>query len=444
MKHTVVVPQVGESITSGVLAVWYKQSGDSVSEGEELFELETDKATLPVPSPVTGVVTVLVEADTEVQVGTEVAIIDDAAAAHTSPDSGADKAAVAGSDSSDPATPGPAVQSGVEVPPAAEAPALTPAARRFIEENNLDPAAIRGTGPKGNVTKGDVLAHLESVPSGGGAASHKTPASAVNPAVEVSAAPAVNTAPEAKPAPGASPAPLPPAKHPQERVKMTTIRRTIAQNLVRSKRDSAHLTTFNEVDMSAVIAMRATYRDAFEAKHGVRLGFMSFFLKAAQGALESFREINAFVDGDEIVYNNVVNIGVAISTDAGLVVPVVRDVASRSFADIERAIADFTERAKKRRILPDEFAGGTFTVSNGGVFGSMLSTPIPNPPQSGVLGMHAIQKRAVVVGDEIAIRPMMYLALTYDHRIVDGRGAIGFIKAIKDAVEDPSRLLLAV
>ncbi len=444
MKHTVVVPQVGESITSGVLAVWYKQSGDSVSEGEELFELETDKATLPVPSPVTGVVTVLVEADTEVQVGTEVAIIDDAAAAHTSPGSGADKAAVAGSDSPEPAAPEPAVQSGVEVPPATEAPALTPAARRLIEENNLDSAAIRGTGPKGNVTKGDVLAHLESVTSGGGAASHKTPASAVNPASEVSAAPAVKPAPEAKPAPGASPAPLPPAKHPQERVKMTTIRRTIAQNLVRSKRDSAHLTTFNEVDISAVIAMRATYRDAFEAKHGVRLGFMSFFLKAAQGALESFREINAFVDGDEIVYNNVVNIGVAISTDAGLVVPVVRDVASRSFADIERAIADFTERAKKRRILPDEFAGGTFTVSNGGVFGSMLSTPIPNPPQSGVLGMHAIQKRAVVVGDEIAIRPMMYLALTYDHRIVDGRGAIGFLNAIKDAVEDPSRLLLAV
>ena len=225
---------------------------------------------------------------------------------------------------------------------------------------------------------------------------------------------------------------------------MSTLRRRIAENLVRSKQESAHLTTFNEVDMSAVIGMRSSYREQFEKQHGVRLGFMSFFIKAAQRALQEFPEVNAFVEGEEIVYNNFCNIGVAISTDRGLLVPVIRNVENLGFAAIERTILDFSLRAKEKRIMPDEFAGGTFTITNGGVFGSMLSTPIPSPPQTAVLGMHSIQKRAVVVQDEIVIRPMMYLALTYDHRVIDGREAIGFLNAVKSRVEDPTQLLLEV
>lgn len=223
---------------------------------------------------------------------------------------------------------------------------------------------------------------------------------------------------------------------------MSMIRKKIAENLVRSKQESAHLTTFNEVDMSAIMAIRSTYRDAFEKTHGVRLGFMSFFIKAAQRALVQYPAVNAFVDGTDILYNHFYNIGVALSTDAGLIVPVIRDVEQRSFADIERMIVDFATRAKARQVMPDEFQGGTFTITNGGVFGSMLSTPIPSPPQTAVLGMHSIDKRAVVRNDEIVIRPMMYIALTYDHRVIDGKEAIGFLNHIKRQVEDPTQQLL--
>lgn len=223
---------------------------------------------------------------------------------------------------------------------------------------------------------------------------------------------------------------------------MTTLRRRIAENLVRSRQESAHLSTFNEVDMSAVMQIRTTYRDRFEKQHGVRLGFMSFFVKAAERSLREYPAVNAFVDGEDIVYNHFQNIGVAISTDRGLLVPVIRDVENLGFAAIEGTILDFATRAKEKRIMPDEFTGGTFTITNGGVFGSMLSTPIPSPPQTAVLGMHSIQKRAVVVNDEIVIRPMMYLALTYDHRVIDGREAIGFLNSIKNRIEDPTQLLL--
>lgn len=406
MKQNVEVPQVGESVTSGILAVWFSKNGEIVREGEDLFELETDKATMPVPAPASGMLTIKIESDQEVEVGTVVAEIDTDAS--------------------------PAAERPAEQPDAAAAPAqtlappppLSPAVRRILEEKGLDATAVVATvtptGKDGRLTKGDVEEYLRLSPSG-----------------DAPTTVAPGTAREPAPA-------QKPASAPQERKKMSTLRRRIAENLVRSKQESAHLTTFNEVDMSAVIGMRSSYREQFEKQHGVRLGFMSFFIKAAQRALQEYREVNAFLEGEEIVYNNVCNIGVAISTDRGLLVPVIRNVENLGFAAIERTILDFSLRAKEKRIMPDEFAGGTFTITNGGVFGSMLSTPIPSPPQTAVLGMHSIQKRAVVVEDEIVIRPMMYLALTYDHRVIDGREAIGFLNAVKSRVEDPTQLLLEV
>lgn len=408
MKQNVEVPQVGESVTSGILAVWFSKNGEIVREGEDLFELETDKATMPVPAPASGMLTIKIESDQEVEVGTVVAEID------TDASPAAETTAAAG-------------QPGAAAAPAqtlAPPPPLSPAVRRILEEKGLDATAVVATvtptGKDGRLTKGDVEEYLRLSPSG-----------------DAPTTVAPGTAREPAPA-------QKPASAPQERKKMSTLRRRIAENLVRSKQESAHLTTFNEVDMSAVIGMRSSYREQFEKQHGVRLGFMSFFIKAAQRALQEYREVNAFLEGEEIVYNNVCNIGVAISTDRGLLVPVIRNVENLGFAAIERTILDFSLRAKEKRIMPDEFAGGTFTITNGGVFGSMLSTPIPSPPQTAVLGMHSIQKRAVVVEDEIVIRPMMYLALTYDHRVIDGREAIGFLNAVKSRVEDPTQLLLEV
>lgn len=408
MKQNVEVPQVGESVTSGILAVWFSKNGEIVREGEDLFELETDKATMPVPAPASGMLTIKIESDQEVEVGTVVAEID------TDASPAAETTAAAG-------------QPGAAAAPAqtlAPPPPLSPAVRRILEEKGLDAtavvASVTPTGKDGRLTKGDVEEYLRLSPSG-----------------DAPTTVAPGTAREPAPA-------QKPASAPQERKKMSTLRRRIAENLVRSKQESAHLTTFNEVDMSAVIGMRSSYREQFEKQHGVRLGFMSFFIKAAQRALQEYREVNAFLEGEEIVYNNVCNIGVAISTDRGLLVPVIRNVENLGFAAIERTILDFSLRAKEKRIMPDEFAGGTFTITNGGVFGSMLSTPIPSPPQTAVLGMHSIQKRAVVVEDEIVIRPMMYLALTYDHRVIDGREAIGFLNAVKSRVEDPTQLLLEV
>ncbi|MCG8479619.1 MAG: 2-oxoglutarate dehydrogenase complex dihydrolipoyllysine-residue succinyltransferase [Spirochaetales bacterium] len=409
MKQAVEVPQVGESVASGILAVWNVTDGAFVKEGDEIFELETDKATLPVPAPVSGVITIKVQADEEVDIGAVVAEIDTAAAPDAvetapaaEPTSGNDESAAAS-----------------QAPAVTAHDALSPAVRRALDEHGLDSAtvaaSVKPSGKDGRLTKGDVEAFVKERRSSGAAA---------------------------PPAPAASPAPAAAGAQRQERKKMTNLRRTIAENLVRSKQQSAHLTTFNEVDMSGIIAMRKRYKDRFEERHGVRLGFMSFFVKAAQRALVEFPAVNAFVDGDEIIYNYFYNIGVAISTDAGLVVPVLKNADALGFADIESKIADFAARARARRLLPDEFTGGTFSITNGGVFGSMLSTPIPNPPQTAILGMHAINKRAVVVDDEIAVRPMMYLALTYDHRIIDGRGAIGFLGKIKHLVEEPTQLLL--
>lgn len=413
MKHNVEVPQVGESISEGILATWFVADGAAVSEGDQLFELETDKATMSIPAPASGVIAIQTPADTEVSVGMVVATIDSEAAASTASAPEEQSAAPEPGDNS------------LESSSDSESP-VSPAVRRILSESGLDAAtvsaAVTPSGKDGRLTKGDVERYLKQ-----DAAEESKPAAAAS-----------GAASPARPAPPAPPA----APGTQERKRMSMIRKKIAENLVRSKQESAHLTTFNEVDMSAIMAIRSTYRDAFEKTHGVRLGFMSFFIKAAQRALVQYPAVNAFVDGTDILYNHFYNIGVALSTDAGLIVPVIRDVEQRSFAEIERMIVDFATRAKARQVMPDEFQGGTFTITNGGVFGSMLSTPIPSPPQTAVLGMHSIDKRAVVRNDEIVIRPMMYVALTYDHRVIDGKEAIGFLNHIKRQVEDPTQQLL--
>ncbi|TVR92413.1 MAG: 2-oxoglutarate dehydrogenase complex dihydrolipoyllysine-residue succinyltransferase [Spirochaetaceae bacterium] len=415
MMHEVQVPQIGESISSGILASWLKKSGEMVEEGEELFELETDKATMSVPSPASGVLSTSAAEGEEVQVGQTVAKIDTEASAQAARDGHAANGseAEAGGDSGSDSKPG-------NEP---ENEALSPAVRRIIAEHDLDASRVKGSGKDGRITKEDAL-------EAAAAASR-----AVTPAASPAASPA---------AAASSTAPAPAAGERQTRKPMSNLRKRIATNLVSSKQTSAHLTTFNEVDMSRVMELRSTYKSDFEKRFDVKLGFMSFFVTAAVHALQHYPEVNAFIEGEDILYNNYYHVGVALSSEKGLITPVVKDADSKSFADIEAEILGFITRAASKKIKPDELSGGTFTISNGGVFGSMLSTPIPSPPQSAVLGMHSIQKRAVVVEDEIVIRPMMYLALTYDHRIVDGREAIGFLNTIKNAVEDPARLLLGL
>ncbi|MFW5642576.1 MAG: dihydrolipoyllysine-residue succinyltransferase, partial [Alkalispirochaeta sp.] len=414
----------------------------------------------PITATESGVISIKVAADTEVEIGTVIAEIDTEAAG---PSGNADSGDAG-------ARPDTNESSGVEADAAAEgteAPsrtasrdadlhdALSPAVRRILEEHNLDAATVASSvppsGKDGRLTKGDVEAYLagssgtSAPPSpAGGAGSARTapPSPAGGPPSPGNRAPGAGST-----AGGGGTAPRGTSVQPsqlQERKKMSNLRKTIAENLVRSKQQSAHLTTFNEVDMSAVMELRGSHKEQFEKTHGVRLGFMSFFVKAAQRALIDFPAVNAFVDGTEIIYNYFYNIGVAISTDAGLLVPVLRDVDTLDFAEIERQIVDFADRARAKRLLPDEFTGGTFTITNGGVFGSMLSTPIPSPPQTAVMGMHSIVKRPVVVNDEIVIRPIMYLALTYDHRIIDGKQAIGFLNRIKGQIEDPSAMLLGL
>ena len=441
MKSDVVVPEVGESVSSGILASWLKQNGEAVSEGDELFELETDKATLAVPAPAGGVLSIQVPEDTEVQVGQTVAVVDSegAAGAGAQQAAGADTAASAsaGGAGTEAAASAPAGPSGADLE------GLSPAVRRIVTEHNLDVSKIAGTGKNGRILKEDALKAVEEQTAGAGSSAAGSGAGAG------SSAPAPGSSGGATGSPGAAPAapapkaaPAVPSTDRQRRVKMSSLRRRIAENMVASKQNAAHLTTFNEVDMSAVSALRKSYKDDFEKKYGVKLGFMSFFVKAACAALAEFPEVNAFVDGEEIVYNDYYNIGVALSSDRGLIVPVLRDADTMGFAEIEQKILDFIQRAKDRKIMPDELSGGTFTISNGGVFGSMLSTPIPNPPQTGVLGMHSIQQRPVAVDGEVVIRPMMYLALTYDHRIIDGREAVRFLVTIKELIEDPRKMLL--
>ena len=404
----ITVPGVGESISEGILARWLKSDGAAVKTGEPLFELETDKASNTVPASATGILKISVAEGTTIEIGSSIGTID--------PD-GKPAAAVAA------ATPAPAATAkSAATAPAAEIP-LSPAVRRIVTEEKLDPSKIEGTGRDGRITKGDAIAYQE--------ASSATVA-----------APQATTLPSA--APPSIAVPSLPSGARETRKRMSGIRQKIAQRLVEAQHTAAILTTFNEADMTRVMELRARYKDSFKTKHGVNLGFSSFFIKAVIEALKAFPAVNGRVDGQDIVYNNVYDIGVAVSTERGLMVPVIRDADRLSFAAIEKAIGAFAVKARENTISVSDLQGGTFTITNGGVFGSLLSTPILNPPQSGILGMHAIQKRPVAIDDQVVIRPMMYLALSYDHRIVDGREAVSFLVRIKECIESPERLMLDI
>ena len=416
MAIEITVPTLGESVADATVARWIKTTGDAVAADEPIVELETDKVTLEVPAPAAGTLGEILAAEgATVEVGASLAMLNEGAApAAPAPEAPAKSAPA----KSAPATPAPSPAAPAAASAAAGMP-LSPAVRRLVEENNLDPAAIRGTGVDGRLTKADVLAHMKGGP--------------------------------AKSAPAAAPAQQMPRQQPrpedaarEERVPMSKLRQVIASRLKAAQNTAAMLTTFNEVDMTALMSLRSTYRQEFEAAYGTRLGFMGMFVLASIKALQEFPAVNAEIDGTDIIYKNYYNIGVAVGTPQGLVVPVVRDAGGLGLAEIETRIADFGDRARNGKITPDDMAGGSFTISNGGVYGSLMSTPILNPPQSGILGMHKIEKRPVVVDDAIVIRPMMYLALSYDHRIIDGREAVSFLARIKELVEDPRRIVLGV
>jgi 2-oxoglutarate dehydrogenase E2 component (dihydrolipoamide succinyltransferase) len=387
---------MGESISSGVLAKWHVKDGDTVKKDQPLFELETDKITSEGTAESAGRISLKVAAGTEVKIGELVAAIDSEASAGAAAPAASPTAPTA----------------------AAKESTSSPAVRRIAEETGINPAAVAGTGKAGRVTKGDMLA-----------AGEKT-----------AAAPA----PVAQVAPVAAPKPTVPAGTRQTRKKMSPLRQKIAQRLVAAQHEAAMLTTFNEVDMSAVMALRAKYQDDFVKKNGFKLGFMSFFAKAVVNALKEVPGINAQIDGSEIIENHYYDIGVAVSTEKGLMVPVIRDCDSLGMAGIEKAIGDVAKRARDGKITLADLEGGVFTITNGGTFGSMLSTPIINAPQSAILGLHAINDRPVAVNGQVVIRPMMYLALSYDHRLVDGKEAVTFLVKVKQAIEDPARLLLAI
>jgi len=428
MATDVKVPALGESITEGTLAQWLKKPGEAVAADEPIASLETDKVSVEVPSPIAGTLTeqLFQEGDT-VEVGAVIARIGEAGAGAAP---SAPTADVAGTPVNPPgAGEAPALRKEPEVEHAEHADlTLSPAVRRAVLEHHVDPSKIHGTGKDGRLTKDDVLAAA--------AAKESSPAEAGVQAPEAKAP----AAQESKPA---APRPRPaPGSRNEERVKMTRLRQTIAQRLKDAQNTAALLTTYNDVDMSAVIDARARYKDLFEKKHGIRLGFMGFFVKAVALAARDVPSVNARIEGDEIVYSDFLDVSVAVSAPKGLVVPVIRDADKLSFADIEKTIADYGKKAKEGTLTVDEMKGGTFTISNGGVFGSLLSSPIINPPQSAVLGMHRIEERPVVRDGQIVARPMMYLALSYDHRLIDGREAVTFLVRVKEAIEDPTRLLI--
>jgi 2-oxoglutarate dehydrogenase E2 component (dihydrolipoamide succinyltransferase) len=397
------IPAVGESIKEATVARWIKKTGEYVKKGEPILEVETDKANVEVVADDSGVLKTSSNEGDVVQIGAVVAQIDET------------KSAPAGAASSEkPAAAKPMPESGgTEMHVSGN---LSPAVRKIVAEKGIDPAGVQGTGKDGRLTKGDVI----------------------NPQ---------NKAP-------ASPAPTPSAPMPQrapssqqgqqERMKMSNIRKKIAERLLMSQQTTATLTTFNDVDMTNLLALRAKYKDAFKEKHGVNLGFMGFFVKASIEALKEIRAVNGFIDGQEMVYNNFYNVGVAVGTEKGLIVPVLRDADKLSLAEIELEIKNYALKARDGKISPDDLSGGTFTISNGGVYGSLMSTPILNPPQSAILGMHRIEERPVAVNGKVEIRPMMYLAVSYDHRVIDGKEAVTFLVKIKQCIEDPSRILLEI
>ena len=420
MSIDIHVPTLGESVSDATIARWIKKAGETVAVDEPVVELETDKVTLEVPSPVAGTLDEIIAAEGDtVEVGALLARVAEGVSGKADTQLTGKDAEPSASVAPAPAA-SPAIVAGSQT---FDVSSLSPAVRRLVEEHDLNPTTIIPSGVGGRLTKADVLAAIKTLQPA-------LPANTVG-----SGSTATNT-------PRSIPRDVDAAR--EERVRMSKLRQVIAHRLKVAQNNAAMLTTFNEVDMSAVIKLRADYKDAFEAKYEVRLGLMGVFVQAVMIALREFPAVNAEIDGTDIIYKNYYNIGVAVGTPQGLVVPVIKDAGEMSLADTERAISDFGRRARDGKITPDEMAGGTFTISNGGVYGSMMSTPILNPPQSGILGMHKIQKRAVVIDDQIVIRPMMYLALSYDHRIVDGREAVSFLALVKEMVEDPRRLLMGV
>lgn len=406
MSTQVKVPTLGESITEATLGEWLKKPGDAVGVDEPIASLETDKVSVEVPSPVAGTMgEQVVKVGDTVNVGATIATIEAGSGAPALADARKDE--VKASPPVMPVAPEAAPAGGEGL-----SPTLSPSVRRLVLEKGVDPSSIKGTGKDGRLTKEDVMG-----------------------------APKAASAPAAMPAPTPAPA-LAPDHRGEERVRMTRLRQTVARRLKDAQNTAALLTTFNDVDMTVVIAARTKYKELFEKKHGVRLGFMGFFVKAACQALRDIPNVNAQIDGEEIVYHNYADISVAVSAPNGLVVPVIRDAQSLSVAQIEKTIGDFGARAKAGTLTMADMAGGTFTISNGGVFGSLMSTPIVNPPQSAVLGLHRIEERPVARDGQVVIRPMMYLALSYDHRLIDGREAVTFLVALKNAIEDPTRLLI--
>jgi 2-oxoglutarate dehydrogenase E2 component (dihydrolipoamide succinyltransferase) len=413
MSIEVKVPQLPESVTDATLVNWHKKPGDSVGRDENLVDLETDKVVLEVPAPSAGILKeIKVDNGATVTSGQLLAILEvgEALAANQPA-----------------AKPQPAPASEARNNGAGAAPKLAPAAKRMVEEHKLDPAQIAGSGRDGRVSKGDVIHHLADKES-------------------AKAEPAAKSAPQTTKAPAAPAVQLPSATgaRTEQRVPMTRLRARIAERLIQAQSTAAMLTTFNEVDLTAVNEIRNRYKERFEKVKGVKLGYSSFFIKASIEALRKFPAVNASIDGNDIVYHEYYDIGVAVSTERGLMVPVLRNAEQMSFADIEAAVGAYAQKARDGSITLDELTGGTFTITNGGVFGSLMSTPILNPPQVAILGMHKIQERPMVLDGEIKIRPMMYLALTYDHRIVDGRESVQFLVTLKEALEDPARLLLQV
>jgi 2-oxoglutarate dehydrogenase E2 component (dihydrolipoamide succinyltransferase) len=412
MATDIVVPTLGESVTEATVGKWFKKAGDAVKADEALAELETDKVTLEVNAPAAGVISeIIVKEGETVAVGAVIGSIAEGQVASAKP---------AQASSAGPA-PMNAVPQAAQPRPA-NADTLAPSVRRIAGESGIDPASVRGSGRDGRVTKGDMLAVIE-----GGAAQP----GAFNSGRAQPMQPAAIRTP---------PAPSDEAR--EERVRMTKLRQTIARRLKEAQNTAAMLTTFNEVDMSTIMGVRNHYKDLFEKKHGTKMGFMGFFVKACIHALHEVPSVNAEIDGQDVVYKNYYHIGIAVGTDRGLVVPVVRDADHKSLAEIEKEIANFGKKARDGKLSLEEMQGGTFTISNGGVYGSLMSTPILNAPQSGILGMHKIQERPMAIDGKIEIRPMMYLALSYDHRLVDGKEAVTFLVRVKESLEDPQRLVL--
>ena len=411
------VPTLGESVTEATIGKWFKQPGEVVAVDEPLVELETDKVTIEVPAPAAGVLSEIAAKDGEtVAVGAVLGQIKDGA--------GAAPRAAAAPPAAKPAAPVPQAAKPAATPAPVKAPAnasdlpLAPSARRLSAESGLDASTVPGTGKDGRITKGDMLAAIER------AAAQPTPVAQTAAAIQARA-----------------PSPVDDAAR-EERVRMTRLRQTIARRLKDAQNTAAMLTTFNEVDMGHVMALRTQYRDLFEKKHGVKLGFMGFFVRACVQALKEIPAVNAEIDGTDVIYKNYYHIGIAVGTERGLVVPVVRDCDTKSLGEIEKTIADFGHRARDGALKIDELQGGTFSITNGGIYGSLMSTPILNAPQSGILGMHKIQERPMAIGGKVEVRPMMYLALSYDHRLVDGREAVTFLVRVKECLEEPARLVL--